>query len=67
MVVYSPWERQKAERFREAGFEVVVVDSLKKGISGQQVRSLLKSKGDWESLVPPSVARFFSRKMEQGG
>jgi nicotinamide mononucleotide adenylyltransferase len=63
VVVYSPWERQKAERFRAAGFEVVVMDSLKKGISGQQVRALLRSKGNWKSLVPPAVARFLA---EQG-
>jgi nicotinamide mononucleotide adenylyltransferase len=66
VVVYSPWERQKAERLRRAGFEVVVVDSLKKGISGQQVRSLLRSNGNWEKLVPPAVARFYQRRLEIG-
>lgn len=66
VVVYSPWEKQKAEQLRKAGFHVVVVDTLKKGISGQQVRSLLRSNGDWESLVPPAVTQFFRRKLEQG-
>jgi nicotinic acid mononucleotide adenylyltransferase len=67
VVVYSPWERQKAERFRRAGLEVVVVDNLKKGISGQEVRSLLVSNGNWERLVPPTVARFLQRKPEGEG
>jgi nicotinamide-nucleotide adenylyltransferase len=67
VVVYSPWERQKAERFRGAGLEVVVVDNLKKGISGQEVRSLLVSNGNWERLVPPTVARFLQRKPEGEG
>ena len=67
VVVYSPWEKQKAERLRKAGFDVVIVDSLKKEISGQQVRSLLRSNGNWETLVPPAVARFFKRKLELEG
>ena len=67
VVVYSPWERQKAERFRGAGLEVVVVDNLEKGISGQEVRSMLVSNGNWERLVPPTVARFLQRKPEGEG
>jgi nicotinamide-nucleotide adenylyltransferase len=63
VVVYSDWERKKAERLSESGFEVVVVDSLHKGISGQQLRSLLASGGDWEHLVPPAVVRFVHRKL----
>lgn len=62
VVVYSPWERQKAERWRKAGFKVAIVDTLIKGISGQQVRSLIRADDDWESLVPPAVARFFRGK-----
>jgi nicotinamide mononucleotide adenylyltransferase len=67
VVVYSPWEKQKAERFRKAGFDVVIVDNLKKGISGRQVRSLIRSNGNWESLVPSAVARFYRRKLERDG
>jgi nicotinamide mononucleotide adenylyltransferase len=63
VVVYSPWEQKKAERLRQAGLEVIVVDSLQKGISGQELRSLLASGGDWESLVPAAVARFLHRKL----
>jgi nicotinamide-nucleotide adenylyltransferase len=65
VVVYSSWEKQKAEQLQEAGFNVVVVDTQKKGISGRQVRLLLKSNGDWENLVPPAVVRFFRDKLEQ--
>ena len=61
VVTYSAWERRKAEQLREAGLEVVVVDKLKKGISGQRLRSLLASGGDWERLVPPAVARLLRR------
>jgi nicotinamide mononucleotide adenylyltransferase len=67
VVVYSPWEKQKAERLRKAGFDVVIVDNLKKGISGKQVRSLIRSNGNWESLVPSAVARFYRRKLERNG
>ncbi|MBN2318465.1 MAG: nicotinate-nucleotide adenylyltransferase [Acidobacteria bacterium] len=65
VVAYSPWEREKAERLRGAGYEVVVVDHLEKGISGRQIRSLLQSNGDWEKLVPATVARFMRRKLER--
>ena len=66
VVVYSPWEQKKAERLRSAGFKVVLVDHLEKGISGQRIRSLLESNGDWEKLVPAAVARFMQRKLESG-
>jgi hypothetical protein len=58
VVAYSPWEIQKAERFQEAGLNVVVEDSLDKRISGQQIRKLLAEGGEWEHLVPPAVSRF---------
>ena len=66
VIVYSDWERKKAERLRAAGYKVVEVDSLKKGISGQQVRSLLRSNGKWEELVPPAVVRFIRQRPESG-
>ena len=58
VVVYSPWERQKAERFQEAGLNVVLEDSLNKNIASRQIRKLLAEDGEWEHLVPPAVARF---------
>jgi nicotinamide-nucleotide adenylyltransferase len=63
VVVYSPWEGQKAERIREAGYEVVVMDTMVKGMSGRQIRSLLSSGRDWQHLVPPAVARFIKEKL----
>jgi nicotinamide mononucleotide adenylyltransferase len=65
VVSYSDWEREKAIRLREAGYTVVEVDNLVKGISGQQVRSLIRSGGNWEELVPPAVARFIRRRPGQ--
>jgi nicotinamide mononucleotide adenylyltransferase len=64
VVAYSPWEKQKAERLRSAGYQVVLVDTLEKRISGQQVRSLLRSNGNWEELVPPAVTHFLQRRLE---
>jgi len=64
VVAYSEWERKKAERLRKAGYEVVELDSLEKGISGQQVRTLFRSNGNWEELVPEAVARFFHDRPE---
>jgi nicotinamide-nucleotide adenylyltransferase len=64
VVVYSPWEQRKVERLREAGLEVVVVDTLQKRITGQQVRSLIASGGGWEHLVPAAVARFLRRRRD---
>ena len=56
--LFSEWGGTKLERFREAGFEVVVLDEgAEKQLSGMQVRDALRSGGDWESLVPEGVAR----------
>lgn len=64
VVAYSDWERKKAERFRAAGYKVVEIDSLEKGISAEQVRDRFRSKGNWEELVPAAVARFFHDRPE---
>jgi cytidyltransferase-like protein len=56
--LFSEWGGTKRERMRAAGYEVVVLDEgADKEISGTQVREALRSGGDWESLVPPAVAR----------
>ena len=56
--LFSEWGEQKTERFRDAGYEVVVLDEgVEKEISGADVRAALRSGGDWEALVPPGVAR----------
>jgi nicotinamide-nucleotide adenylyltransferase len=55
--VFSEWGTTKLRRLREAGYEVVVLDEdTEKGISGADVRAALRGGGDWEALVPPSVA-----------
>src|SRR2546421_134486 len=56
--LFSAWGGTKLERLREAGYEVVVLDEgAEKEISGADVRAALRDGGDWESLVPPGVAR----------
>ena len=55
--LFSEWGGTKLERFREAGYEVVILDEgVEKRISGAAVREALREGGDWESLVPPGVA-----------
>jgi nicotinamide-nucleotide adenylyltransferase len=56
--LFSEWGGTKLERFRDAGYEVVVLDEgLEKGVSGADVREAMRSGGDWERLVPAGVAR----------
>ena len=56
--LFSDWGGTKFERLREAGYDVVVLDEgVEKEISGAEVRAAIRSGGDWESLVPPGVAR----------
>jgi nicotinamide mononucleotide adenylyltransferase len=64
VVVYSPWERQKAERFQQAGFNVILEDSLIKRISGQEIRRLMATGGHWQHLVPPAVAHFLDNRAD---
>ncbi len=56
--LFSEWGGTKLERLREAGYEVVVLDEgVEKQLSGADVRAAIRECGDWESLVPPGVAR----------
>ena len=56
--LFSEWGGTKLDRLREAGYEVVILDQgAEKEISGADVRAALRDGGDWESLVPPGVAR----------
>ena len=56
--LFSEWGGTKLDRLREAGYEVVVLDEgMEKAVSGAEVRSALRDGGDWESQVPPGVAR----------
>ncbi|HEX7255632.1 MAG TPA: adenylyltransferase/cytidyltransferase family protein [Gaiellaceae bacterium] len=56
--LFSKWGGTKVERMREAGYDVVVLDEgADKEISGESVREALRAGVEWESLVPPGVAR----------
>jgi nicotinamide-nucleotide adenylyltransferase len=56
--LFSEWGGTKLERLREAGYEVVILDEgAEKEISGADVRAKIRDGGDWQSLVPPGVAR----------
>ena len=56
--LFSEWGGTKLDRMREAGYEVVVLDEgARKDVSGADVREALRDGGDWETLVPPDVAR----------
>ena len=55
--LFSEWGGTKLDRFREAGYEVVVLDEgAAKELSGADVRAALREGGDWERHVPPGVA-----------
>jgi nicotinamide-nucleotide adenylyltransferase len=63
--LFSDWGGTKLERLEDAGYEVVVLDQgADKEVSGADVREALRADGDWESLVPPGVARVL-RQLEQ--
>lgn len=66
VVAYSPWELKKAGRLRDGGLHVVVEEGFTKGISGSQVRALIRAEGEWEHLFPPFVARFIRRRLKIG-
>ena len=56
--LFSAGGGEKQERLRAAVYEVVILDQgAEKEISGTDVREALRSAGDWETLVPPGVAR----------
>jgi hypothetical protein len=56
--LFSEWGGTKLDRLRSAGYDVVVLDEgAEKGVSGATVRAALRDGGDWQSLVPPGVAR----------
>jgi len=60
---FSEWGGTKIERFREAGYEVVILDEgAEKEISGADVRAAMRDDdGAWRSLVPAGVARVVER------
>jgi nicotinamide-nucleotide adenylyltransferase len=55
---FSDWGSTKIERFRSAGYDVVILDEgAEKEISGIDVREAIRNGRDWQALVPPGVAR----------
>ena len=55
---FSDWGSTKIERFRSAGYDVVILDErAEKEISGVDVRNAMRERRDWQSLVPAAVAR----------
>jgi len=55
---FSDWGATKIERFRRAGYDVVILDEgAEKEISGIDVRTAMSEGRDWQSLVPEAVAR----------
>ena len=54
--VFSPWGAAKLERLRDRGYPTVVLEAAAgKEVSGEQVRTAMRSGGDWKALVPPAV------------
>ena len=55
---FSDWGSTKIERFRSAGYDVVILDEgAEKEISGVDVREAIRGGRDWQALVPAGVAR----------
>jgi cytidyltransferase-like protein len=56
--LFSDWGGTKLERMREAGYDVVILDEgVEKRISGADVRAAMRAGEEWDTLVPPGVAR----------
>jgi nicotinamide-nucleotide adenylyltransferase len=56
--LFSDWGGTKLDRMREAGYEVEILDQgAEKQLSGADVRAAMREGAEWESLVPPAVAR----------
>ncbi|MCF8106923.1 MAG: nicotinate-nucleotide adenylyltransferase [Desulfohalobiaceae bacterium] len=59
LTIYDEWGKKKLEYFQDLGLQTHIlweVPPEQKGLSGQEVRRLLRVNGDWESCVPGSVA-----------
>ena len=56
--VFSDWEQTKADRLRDHGWTVEILDvGAPKGIEATEVRHRMANGGNWQALVPKSVAR----------
>jgi len=59
LTIYNGWGERKLQIFQDLGLTTEVMwrrPAADKGITGSQVRRLIREGGDWESLVPPVVA-----------
>jgi nicotinamide mononucleotide adenylyltransferase len=55
---FSDWGTTKIDRFRSAGYDVVILDEgVEKEISGADVRAAMREGSEWRALVPAGVAR----------
>jgi cytidyltransferase-like protein len=55
---FSDWGTTKIDRFRSAGYDVVILDEgVEKAISGADVRAAMREGREWQALVPAGVAR----------
>jgi cytidyltransferase-like protein len=55
---FSEWESKKIKDFSEMGYKVAVLDKgATKGMTATEVRSLLRSGGSWQSLVPEGTRK----------
>jgi cytidyltransferase-like protein len=66
MPVFSEWEARKAQRFRDLGHEVVVLDALSRPPSATEVRERIAGGEDWRALVPAGVARVLAEILAAG-
>lgn len=60
LTIYDEWGRAKLQRFKELGLNVDVMwerPLAEKGISAAAVRQAMILGGDWQAMVPASVAR----------
>jgi nicotinamide mononucleotide adenylyltransferase len=56
--VFSDWEQAKVDRLRDHGFAVeILTPHAAKDFEATEVRRRIAAGEDWESLVPPAVAR----------
>jgi cytidyltransferase-like protein len=63
--VFSEWEQSKVDRLREHGYRVEILHpGIAKEIEASEVRRRMASGEDWQSLVPPGVARVIERLRE---
>lgn len=63
MTIYDEWGEKKREMFEKLGVRVEVMWKREdKGITGSQVRELIRTGKDWESLLSPGVAALMKER-----